>query len=256
MAEMEPTPMSSTTSPHADPVLVARDVRRTFDADSAPVRALRGVDLTVRAGELVAVMGPSGCGKSTFIDVVAGLERPDAGSVTLAGVRLDDLRDDELARHRRGHVGIVFQFFNLIDGMTAHDNVALAALVAGASRRRADDMAAEVLDLLGLLDKAEAAPSALSGGLRQRLAIARALVNRPTLLLADEPTGALDSDGSAEVVELFARLNADGQTILLVTHDHDVAARAGRVVRMRDGRIVDDGVAGAPSPTVAASGRP
>ena len=226
------------------PVLVARDVRRTYDAATAPVRALRGVDLTVTAGELLAIMGPSGCGKSTFLDVVAGLERADSGSVELAGTTLDDLRPDDLARHRRRHVGIVFQFFNLIEGMTAHDNVALAALVAGVPRRRADERARDVLDLLGLLDKADAVPGALSGGLRQRLAIARALVNRPTLVLADEPTGALDSDGGAEVMDLFARLNAEGQTIVLVTHDHDVAARAGRVVRMRDGRIVADAAAG------------
>lgn len=226
------------------PVLVARDVRRTYDAATAPVRALRGVDLTVAAGELLAIMGPSGCGKSTFLDVVAGLERADSGSVELAGTTLDDLRPDDLARHRRRHVGIVFQFFNLIEGMTAHDNVALAALVAGVPRRRADERARDVLDLLGLLDKADTVPGALSGGLRQRLAIARALVNRPTLVLADEPTGALDSDGGAEVMDLFARLNAEGQTIVLVTHDHDVAARAGRVVRMRDGRIVADAAAG------------
>ena len=259
MAHMEPTmptPTATAAIGSLDPVIVARDVRRTFDPDTAPVRALRGVDLTVWPGELVAVMGPSGCGKSTFVDVVAGLERPDAGSVELAGVRLDELGPDDLARHRRRHVGIVFQFFNLIDGMTAHDNVALAALVAGAPRRAADEKAREVLDLLGLLDKADAAPSALSGGLRQRLAIARALVNRPTVLLADEPTGALDSDGSAEVVELFVRLNAEGQTILLVTHDHDVAARAGRLVRMRDGRIVDDGTpVAAGAPDVASGGR-
>src|SRR5690606_10706472 len=234
--------MDTPTDP--DPVLVARDVRRTYDAATSPVRALRGVDLTVAAGELLAIMGPSGCGKSTFLDVVAGLERADSGSVELAGTTLDDLRPDDLARHRRRHVGIVFQLFNLIEGMTAHDNVALAALVAGVPRRRADERARDVLDLLGLLDKADTVPGALSGGLRQRLAIARALVNRPTLVLADEPTGALDSDGGAEVMDLFARLNAEGQTIVLVTHDHDVAARAGRVVRMRDGRIVADAAAG------------
>ena len=131
----------------------------------------------------------------------------------------------------------MFQFFNLIEGMTALDNVALAALVAGGTPAAAEDRARDLLDLLGLLDKADATPASLSGGQRQRLAIARALVNEPTLLLADEPTGALDTDGGAEVLELFCRLNADGQTILMVTHDHDVARRAGRIVRMRDGRI-------------------
>jgi len=230
-------------------VLVARDVRRTFEAATSPVRALRGVDLVVGRGEFVALTGPSGCGKSTFLDVAAGLERADAGSVVVAGTDLAGLREDELARLRRSRIGIVFQFFNLIEGMSAADNVALAALVGGASRRVADERARDLLDLLGLLDKAAAPPSALSGGQRQRLAIARALVNRPTLLLADEPTGALDSDGGAEVLELFCRLNRDGQSILMVTHDLDVAERADRVVRMRDGRIVD---AGGAAPLVAA----
>lgn len=222
-------------------MLTARGVRRTFDADTAPVRALRGVDLTVAPGEVVAVTGPSGCGKSTLLDVVAGLERPDSGWIEVAGARLHEMSDDDRAVHRRRHVGIVFQFFNLVDGMSALDNVALAALVAGSPRRDAIDRAHEVLDLLGLLDKAATVPSALSGGQRQRLAIARALVNQPSILLADEPTGALDSDSGLEVMDLFRRIGADGQTILLVTHDPAVASRADRVVRMRDGRIGDSG---------------
>jgi putative ABC transport system ATP-binding protein len=223
-----------------DPVLEASDVRRTYDAATSPVRALRGVDLVLHPGEFVALTGPSGCGKSTFLNVVAGLERADAGSVVLAGTEISSLREDALARLRGRHIGIVFQFFNLIDGMTALDNVALAALIAGVSRKAAEDRARDLLDLLGLLEKAHVSPASLSGGQRQRLAIARALVNRPTLLLADEPTGALDSDGGAEVLELFGRLNDDGQTILMVTHDREIAARAGRTIRMRDGQIVDD----------------
>jgi putative ABC transport system ATP-binding protein len=222
------------------PAVATRDVRRTFDAATAPVRALRGVDLTITQGEFVALTGPSGCGKSTFLNVLAGLERVDAGTVRVAGIELTDLGDDARARLRRRHVGIVFQFFNLVDGMSAVENVALAALISGASRRAAHDRAHDLLDLLGLLDKASAAPSTLSGGQRQRLAIARALVNRPTVLLADEPTGALDSDGGAEVLDLFRRLNADGQTIVMVTHDREVAAGAPRTVRMLDGRIVAD----------------
>ncbi len=225
------------------PVVRARDVRRTFDAAVAPVRALRGVDLTVEAGEFVVLVGPSGAGKSTFLDVVAGLEPIDAGAVEVAGVDLTTAGERDLAHLRRRHLGIVFQFFNLIDGMTALENVALAALVGGATRRDADRRAHDLLDLLGLLDKAATIPSAVSGGQRQRVAIARALANRPTLLLADEPTGALDSDGGAEVIELFRRLHADGQTILMVTHDPEVASVADRVVRMRDGRVVDDGTA-------------
>jgi putative ABC transport system ATP-binding protein len=221
-------------------VIVARDLRRTYDAATAPVRALRGVDLTVRAGEFVALTGPSGCGKSTLLNVIAGLEPADAGRVVVAGTDLAGLSESDLARLRRRHVGIVFQFFNLIDGMTALENVALAALVAGRSRRDADDRALGLLDLLGLLDKVDAAPSTMSGGERQRLAIARALVNEPTLLLADEPTGSLDSEGGDEVLELFVRLNERGQTIVMVTHDVQIAARARRVVRMRDGRVVSD----------------
>lgn len=229
------------------PVLVARDVRKTYDPDVSPVRALRGADLEVARGEFVAMMGPSGCGKSTFLSIAAGLESVDAGSVALAGTEITTLGPDALARLRRRSVGIVFQFFNLVDGMTALENVALAALVAGSPRRAAQARARDLLDLLGLLDKADKVPSSLSGGQRQRLAIARALVNEPALLLADEPTGALDSDGGAEVLELFGRLNREGQTILMVTHDAQVAAGATRVVHMRDGRLVEPSPAPGPA---------
>lgn len=233
---MTPTPPDGS----AVPVLSTFDLRRTYDAAVAPVRALRGVDLVIEPGEFVALTGPSGCGKTTFLNIVAGLERADAGQVLLAGRDLTTLGEDALARLRSRHVGIVFQFFNLVDGLSALDNVALAALVGGLPRKAAEQRAHDLLDLLGLLDKATAAPASLSGGQRQRLAIARALVNRPTLLLADEPTGALDSDGGAEVLELFTRLNADGQTILMVTHDRQIAGRAGRLLTMRDGQLVDD----------------
>src|SRR3954471_62500 len=218
-------------------VLHARGLRRTYDAETSPVRALRGVDLTVEAGEFVALMGPSGCGKSTLLHVVAGLTRPDEGSVRLAGEEITGLSEDRLARVRRRHVGLVFQFFELLEGMTALENVVLAALVAGESRRTADARARDLLDRLALLDKARSAPASLSGGQRQRLAIARALANRPTLLLADEPTGALDSDGARERLDLFRRLHDHGQAILMVTHSPDVAAGAQRVVRMRDGVV-------------------
>lgn len=223
----------------APPVLVVHGVRKTYDADLAPVRALRGASLEVGAGELVALTGPSGSGKSTLLNVVAGLERPDDGAVRLAGHDVTAAGEAELARIRRRHLGIVFQFFNLIDSMTAADNVALAALAGGAGRRAARERAHALLDLLGLLDKADTSPAALSGGQRQRLAIARALANEPTLLVADEPTGALDSDGSAEVLELFRRLHEGGQAILVVTHDPEVAAIAERTLVMRDGRVVE-----------------
>lgn len=232
--------MTDPANGSAVPVLAAHDVRRTYDAATSPVRALRGVGLAIEPGEFVALTGPSGCGKSTFLNVVAGLERPDAGRVSVAGTELTGLGEDALARMRGKHIGIVFQFFNLVEGLTALDNVALAALIAGMPRKNAEQRARDLLDLLGLLDKANAAPSSLSGGQRQRLAIARALANRPTLLLADEPTGALDSDGGAEILELFTRLNADGQTILMVTHDREIASRAGRLLRMRDGQLIDD----------------
>lgn len=224
----------------APPELVVRGLRKTYEAETAPVRALRGVNLTVGHGEFVALMGPSGSGKSTLLHLLAGLDRADEGSVSLAGIRIEELSASKLARLRRRHVGLVFQFFHLIDHMSALDNVALAALVAGAKPAEATQRARDLLDTLGLLEKSGETPGALSGGQRQRVAIARALANRPTLLLADEPTGALDSDGAAEVIDLFSRLHRAGQTILMVTHSADVAAGAQRIVRMRDGRLLDD----------------
>jgi putative ABC transport system ATP-binding protein len=221
------------------PALVLRGVRKTFEAENAPVRALRGVNLTVAENEFVALMGPSGCGKSTLLNLVAGLDTPDEGDISVAGYSVTGRTEDELARMRRRHVGLVFQFFNLLEGMTVLENVALPAIIAGRRRKMAETRARDLLDLLGIGDKAAAAPGVLSGGQRQRLAIARALANDPTLLLADEPTGALDSEGGDEVIELLRRLHRGGQTIILVTHDENVAAAAERVVRMRDGRILD-----------------
>ncbi len=221
----------------ATPVLGVRAVTKTFESDGAPVRALRGVDFTMSAGEFVAIMGPSGCGKSTLLNLAAGLDTPTDGEIVVAGESLLGKDENDLARMRRAHIGIVFQFFNLLEGMSVLENVTLPAVIAGVGRRKAETRARDLLDLLGLGDKPRDAPGVLSGGQRQRLAIARALANEPTLVLADEPTGALDSDGGREVLELFRRLHADGQAILLVTHDHDVAEAGDRVVRMRDGRI-------------------
>jgi putative ABC transport system ATP-binding protein len=232
--------------------LAVLGVRKTFEAENAPVRALRGVDLTVAAGEFVALMGPSGCGKSTLLNLVAGLDVPDEGTIVVAGDPVTGRREDDLARLRRRHIGIVFQFFNLLEGMTVLENVALPALIAGRKRRMAETRARDLLDLLGIGEKAGALPGVLSGGQRQRLAIARALANEPTLLLADEPTGALDSDGGAEVIELLRRLHVGGQTVILVTHDPDVAAAAGRLVRMRDGRIVTQPESARPEPAAPA----
>ena len=218
--------------------LTVTGLRKTFEAENAPVRALRGVDLTVERGEFIAVMGPSGCGKSTLLNLVAGLDVPDEGEITVAGEAVTGRTEDDLARMRRKHMGIVFQFFNLLEGMTVLENVVLPSVIAGRRRKMAETRARDLLDLLGIGDKASAVPGVLSGGQRQRLAIARALANSPTLLLADEPTGALDSAGGAEIIELLRRLHASGQTIILVTHDPAVADTAGRIVRMRDGRIV------------------
>ena len=216
-----------------------KGVRKTYESEGVPVRALRGVDMSMKPAEFVAVMGPSGCGKSTLLNLVAGLDTPSDGEVVVAGESLAGKDENDLARMRRKHIGIVFQFFNLLEGMSVLENVTLPAIIAGSPRKQAESRARDLLDLLGLADKAKNAPGVLSGGQRQRLAIARALANEPTLLLADEPTGALDSAGGLEVLELFRRLHSGGQAILLVTHDQKVADAAGRIVRMRDGRIED-----------------
>jgi putative ABC transport system ATP-binding protein len=231
-----------------DAVVRVTGVRKTYESEGMPVRALRGVDFQMARGEFVAVMGPSGCGKSTLLNLVAGLDTPSEGEITVAGEPLAGKDENDLARMRRRHVGIVFQFFNLLEGMTCLENVALPAMIAGSSRKQAERRAR------GLGDKTASVPGVLSGGQRQRLAIARALANEPTMLLADEPTGALDSAGGAEVMELFRRLHAGGQTILLVTHDQEVAAAATRIAWMRDGRMSD----GENDPTGAATlvGRP
>ena len=236
----------TTTQPEANPreasampALEVRGVRKTFEAELAPVRALRGVDLTVERGTFVALMGPSGCGKSTLLNLIAGLEEVDEGSILVAGEPMSEGSEDDHALIRRKHIGIVFQFFNLLEGMSVLENVALPAIIAGRNRKSAESRARDLLDLLGIADKASEMPGVLSGGQRQRLAIARALANEPTLLLADEPTGALDSVGGQEVIELLTRLHAAGQTIILVTHDAHVANAADTVLRMRDGRIVE-----------------
>jgi putative ABC transport system ATP-binding protein len=224
-------------------VIELKSVHKTFESEGVPVRALRGVDLSIPAGEFVAVMGPSGCGKSTMLNVICGLEGPTEGEIVVAGETLTGKSEDALTRMRRTHIGMVFQFFNLLESMTVLENVALPAMIAGTGRRAAETRARDLLDLLGLAEKTASTPEMLSGGQRQRLSMARALANQPTVLLADEPTGALDSEGTREVLELLRRIHAQGQTIVLVTHAEDVARAADRVVQMRDGRVVEQAAA-------------
>jgi putative ABC transport system ATP-binding protein len=219
-------------------VVVRLDGVRKEYGDTA---ALDGVSLEIRAGEAVAVMGPSGCGKSTLLNMIAGLDRPSAGSVVVHDEDLGRLRETGLALFRRKRIGMIFQFFNLLDDLPALENVALAAQLTGVSAGQARRRALELFDELGIADRRNAYPAVLSGGERQRVAVARALMNRPALLLADEPTGALDSHAGEQVMDLLLDLNQIGQTLLLVTHDERMAERcANRVVSLADGRVVGE----------------
>jgi putative ABC transport system ATP-binding protein len=220
------------------PIIQIRDVSKKYD-EGPP--ALAGLNLEVRAGEALAVLGPSGSGKSTLLNMIAGLDKPSEGSVTVDGLRIDELTETALAKYRRERIGMVFQFFNLLDDLTVADNVLLPAQLAGVPRGEASIRAAELLEYLGIARHARAFPGRLSGGERQRVAVARALMNRPSLLLADEPTGALDSASAAEVRELLTGLNENGQTILLVTHDTALAdSCATRMIELVDGKISRD----------------
>jgi putative ABC transport system ATP-binding protein len=218
-------------------VLEARDLTKRYETDGATVDALAGMSLAVAAGEFVAIMGPSGCGKSTLLHLLGGLDRPTSGEVYLAGERVDRLSEAQWARRRRSQIGYVFQFFNLIENLTAADNVELPALMAGASARAAREARVRLMEELGVASRASLPPARLSGGEQQRVAIARALVNEPAVLLADEPTGNLDTAATREVLALLKRYHDRGQTMVMVTHDARVAATADRVVRMRDGRL-------------------
>jgi putative ABC transport system ATP-binding protein len=221
-------------------VLQAQGLAKTYSGDGIDVLALRGVDLEVGAGEFVAVMGPSGCGKSTLLHLLGGLDRPTAGSIELDGRRVESLSEAAWAVLRRRELGFVFQFFNLVGTLTVAENVELPARLVGASTAEARRRREELLERLGVSARADTLPSRLSGGQQQRVAIARALVNRPAVLLADEPTGNLDSASATEVLGLLRELKADGQALVLVTHDARVAASADRVLAMRDGLVVDE----------------
>ena len=222
------------------PVLRARGLRKEYGRDAALVRAVDGVDLDVAPGETLAVMGPSGCGKSTLLHLLGGLDRPTGGEIWLAGRRVDQMGERVLARLRREAVGFVFQAFHLMDELTAAENVELPALLAGRSPRAARRRATQLLERIGLAERAGFLPSALSGGQRQRVAIARALVSDPLVVLADEPTGNLDSEATLEVLRLFEDLHVAGQALVIVTHDARIAATADRMIGMRDGAFIDE----------------
>jgi putative ABC transport system ATP-binding protein len=217
-----------------------RDVTKTYDLGDVKVEALRGVSFTIDRGEYVAIMGPSGSGKSTLMNLLGCLDRPTQGRYLLDGTDVSTLSDDELAHIRLKKLGFVFQGFNLLARTSAMKNVALPLFYAGLGTRARNGLAAEQLREVGLGDRMDHKPSELSGGQQQRVAIARALVNDPAVVLADEPTGNLDSQTSEEIMGLFHQLNDGGRTIIMVTHDEDVASHAKRIIRVRDGRIVDD----------------
>ncbi len=220
------------------PLLVAESLEKTYTGGAAPVTALVGVSLTLEPGDFVALMGPSGCGKSTLLHLCGAMDRPTAGRLAIEGHDLTTLDDDALTRLRRDRIGFVFQFFNLLPTLTLGDNIALPCLLAGLPVGEAEARAADLASRVGITDRLTHYPQQVSGGEAQRAAIARALVHRPALVIADEPTGNLDSANGATVLELLAELNRDlGVTILLATHSDDVARTARRTVRLRDGRL-------------------
>jgi putative ABC transport system ATP-binding protein len=239
-----------TYAQRSEPVLSLADVTKVYRSGVLEVAALGGITLDIQPGEYVAVMGPSGSGKSTLMHIIGCLDVPTAGTYLLAGEDVSAMSEDELAQVRNRRIGFVFQQFNLLASMTAASNVALPLAYAGIGRRQRRERAEAALARVGLADRVDHRPGELSGGQQQRVAVARALVTEPALILADEPTGNLDSTSTADVLTLFDELHAAGRTIVLITHEQDVADRAGRIVRVRDGLVTDDSVLG----TVAASG--
>ena len=229
-----------------DHIIQARDIVKTYVTGSLTVNALRGVDLSVGRGEMVAIMGPSGCGKTTLLNCLSGLDEIDSGRVLIDGVELHNLPDDERSDYRARSMGFVFQLYNLLPVLSAVENVEMPLLLSGVGSGEARSRALEMLDSVGLSERSSHLPGELSGGQRQRVTIARALVNRPAIIWADEPTGDLDSETAGEIIDLMCGLNRDnGQSFVVVTHSPDVGQRANRIVMMRDGLIEDSGEAAA-----------
>ena len=225
-----------------EPIITATGIHKIYDTGTVKVNALRGVNLTVERGEMVAIMGPSGCGKTTMLNCLSGLDEIESGQVVIDGVVLHDLPDDNRSDYRARNMGFVFQLYNLLPVLSAVENVELPLLVSGVRPAEARTRSMDLLELVGLSDRAQHLPGELSGGQRQRVTIARALVNNPSIVCADEPTGELDSETASDIMDLMCKLNVEnGQSFVLVTHSDDVGKRAHRIVRMRDGTIVDDG---------------
>lgn len=240
-SEAETAETTALASPEDDAIIRAIDVVKTYDTGKVQVRALRGVSLTVKRGEMVAIMGPSGCGKTTLLNCLSGLDSIDSGRVFVDGVDLSSLSDDKKTDYRARRMGFVFQFYNLLPVLSAVENVELPLLVSGVSARQARQLALEALKLVGLDERAYHTPAELSGGERQRVTIARSLVNKPAIVWADEPTGDLDSQNAEDITNLMLRLNREqGLTLVIVTHDIAVGRKAGRIIRMMDGEIVEE----------------
>lgn len=224
----------------ANPLIKITNIKRDFPLGNEIVYVLKGIDLEINKGEYVALMGPSGSGKSTLMNILGCLDTPTSGTYVLNGKHVSEMQDDELAGIRNKEIGFVFQTFNLMPRTTALDNVALPMVYAGHSKSERVERATEVLTQVGLQDRMDHKPNQLSGGQRQRVAVARALVNKPSIILADEPTGNLDSKTSVEIMNLFNEIHANGNTVILVTHEEDIAAYAHRIIRLRDGLIESD----------------
>ncbi len=218
-------------------VLLAHEVRKTYPGAEEPVEAVRGVSLALNSGDLVAVMGPSGCGKSTLLHLCGAMDRPSSGRIEVEGVQVAELNEHQLTRLRRERIGFVFQFFNLLPTLTVSENIGLPLMLAGATRTTVESRACYLAERVGLKNRLHHYPQQLSGGEMQRAAIARAIIHNPVLLIADEPTGNLDTENGAVILQLLAELNAEGITMLLATHSSEIAAMTPRVLHMRDGVI-------------------